>query len=303
MMSRRLASSMNLRRRFSLLTIAGAALLCPVVIAQISTTPQTTQSTDKNPPDVKTMAFDVVSIRPSKPDAARSMQWGLPDTYRAIDTSLGATILVAYFPTRTLFSSSFRDRIVGAPPWVMNDPYDIVAKVAPGDVEAWQKQGSEKEVLHAMLQTALAERCKLVVHHTMVDSPAYALVVGKHGAKLKETPPGESPPPNGVPLSEGGMIVPFRRDEAPKITFFAASMASFAAELSMLGANRVVLDRTGLSGKYDFAITKLDTPGEFESDPTLPSPWDLEEVGLKLVPITAPMETIVIDHIEQPSEN
>jgi bla regulator protein BlaR1 len=303
MMTRHLARNLNVRRRFSLLTIAGAALLCPALIAQVSTVSQTTQATDKNPPDVKTMAFDVVSIRPSKPDAARSMQWGLPDTYRAINTPLVATILVAYFPTRMLFGSSSRDRIVGAPPWVMNDHYDIVAKVAPGDVEAWQKQGSEKEVLHAMLQAALAERCKLVVHHTMVDSPAYALVVGKHGTKLKETPPGESLPPNGVPLSEGGMIIPFRRGEAPKITFFAASMASFAAELSVLGANRTVLDRTGLTGKYDFAITKLDTAGESESDPTLPSPWDLEEVGLKLVPITAPMETIVIDHIEKPSEN
>lgn len=309
MTTKHLTRNPDLRRGFLFLTVAWAAVAAPRAISQDVAAPHTL---DKNAPSTRAMAFDAVSIRPSKADEPLNMQWGLPDMYRVNHLPLLATIVMAYFSPQVLMSPGIKDRFLGVPPWAMNDSYDIEAKVAPADVAEWQRQaslaetekpGSQREMLHSMLQSLLAERCKLVVHRTTTELPTYALVVSKHGPKLQETKPGEMPPADGQLLAggEGGMIVPYKGGETLKVIFFRTSMASLAAELSMLGAGRPILDKTGLTGKYDFALLKRDT--DETSDPTPPSIWDLEAVGLKLVPARAPMETIVIDHIEKPSEN
>jgi len=309
MMTKYLARKLDFRGRFLLLTVAWTALAAPRAISQDVAAPH---AAEKELPGARTMAFEVVSIRPSKADELWRMQWGLPDMYRVNNWPLFATIVMAYFSPQVLMSPGIKDRFLGVPPWAMKDSYDIEAKVAPADVAEWQRQaslaetekpGSQRAMLHSMLQSMLAERCKLVVHRTTTELPTYALVVARHGPKLQETKSGELPPVDGQPLAggEGAMIVPYRGGETPKATFFRTSMASLAAELSMLGAGRPILDKTGLTGKYDFVLLKRDT--DEASDPAPPSIWDLEAVGLKLVPAKASMETIVIDHIEKPSEN
>lgn len=292
--------------------LAGAwmALAAPGAVSQDGAAPH---ASEKELPGARTMAFDAVSIRPSKAGEPWIMQWGLPDAYRVINQPLFATIVVAYFSPQVLMSHGAKDRFVGLPPWVTQDHYDIEAKVAPADVEEWQRQnspteytkpGAQKNMQHAMLQAMLAERCKLVAHRTTTEVPIYALVVAGHRTKLKETEPDEAPPVGGQLLveGEGGMQVPYRRGETPKITFYRTSMAALAIYLSH-SSGLPIQNRTGLAGKYDFALLKHDTDDAPASDPTPPSIWDVEALGLKLVPAKAPMETIVIDHIEKPSEN
>ncbi len=210
--------------------------------------------------------------------------------------------------------------ILGAPSWVNTERYDIEAKVAEPDVPAWQNQGPEEKMLQAMLQTMLKERCGLTVHHTIVEVPGYALVAGKHGPNWKELKVaklGEPLPKHAVRLPGGAVIVPFVRSElrpgeAPKVLFLQTSMESFAAELSGRGwADRPVVDKTGLTGTYDFVLVRKDTgsprgeEGELlPPDPTTRSGWDgVEELGLKLVPTKVPTSALVIDHIEEPSSN
>ena len=270
------------------------------------------QSPAVTKPAARPLAFEVVSIRPSKPGSP----WGgvqvLPDGYRAWGIGLWASVAKAYFPDE-LFSP---DRLQGEPAWMTQEKYDIEAKVVSADVAEWQRQSQTKRqatMLQAMLQQVLADRCKLVVHRTPAEITGFALVVGRHGSKLTETRPGETFPPGYPQFPDGGEAVGYNRQKGEKaqITFYGTSMASFATNLSGMSFQHPVQDQTGLTGKYDFVLSWSD----LDPDPTMPegavsmsdqnplSHWDLGALGLRLEPIKIPTETIVIDHIEKPSEN
>lgn len=300
------------RRNLLLLGAMWMAIVAPAAIAQVSAAPHIQSAPATSAESVKPMAFDVVSIRPSKPGSGGGATWGiLPDGYRAMGQSIFSTIMVAYFPQGIAYWSKYR--LVGAPSWI-GDQYDIVAKVAPEDLAEWQKQGNtleQKKMLQGMLQTMLAERCKLVVHRIPAEIEGNALEIGKRGPKLTETKAGEIFP-QGIPLADGGVMVPHRRGERAQAKFYGASMASFARHLSMMSMGHPVEDRTGLTGKYDFVLSWLDDldPDSVEkegvisfSDPNPLSHWNVEALGLTLKPAKLPSSTLVIDHIERPSEN
>ena len=256
----------------------------------------------ENPP-AKPPVFDVVSIRPS---TAGERDWRLlidpnGDEYRAIGLPLGVTILFAYFPYA--FRRIERDRMSGAPSWIWDDRFDIVAKIAPENIEEWHKSlshgfGQPNPMLEAMLQAALADRCKLAVHRVPATVPGFALVVANRATNARRfspTAPDEIIPKNAQPIAENGRLVPILSPDNPALHFYATSTAALAAHLSMSGTP--IQDRTGLIGKYDFALTRLNTTGDPSFD------WDLPALGLKLQPIKVPAENIAIDHIEHPSPN
>ena len=157
-----------------------------------------------------------------------------------------------------------------------------------------------------MLQAVLAERFQLKVHREPKQVPIYALVVGKKGAKMKESRNGTSSDAGNVNShSQRG----FRTGQA-------VQMPTLALMLSRLDLGREVVDRTGLTGRYDFTLRCAPTEamrpvinGQMqpisEEDAALPSIFTAlqEQLGLKLEPTKGPIEGLVIDHIEQPSEN
>jgi uncharacterized protein (TIGR03435 family) len=273
-----------------------ALLICTTAVAQSPAAPK----------PAKPLAFEVVSIRPSKPGSP----WGnaeiLPDGYRVHGGGFWQTLRMAYIPLKL----QSPDRILGEPSWA-KDQYDIDAKVAPADIAEWQRQGPQNKMLQAMLQQMLAERSKLAVHRTPAEIPGYALLVGKNGPKLKETPPGEIFPPGWPRDADGGVVVGYKRGEKAQTTYYGVSMASFASHLSGLSFQHPVLDRTGLTGKYDFVLeyrsmnSDGDERGAFvtPNDPDPLANWNVQALGLKLQLIKIPTETIVIDHIEKPSAN
>ncbi len=153
-------------------------------------------------------------------------------------------------------------------------------------------------MLQAMLQVALADRCKLVVHRTPATFPGFALVLSNRGPnrkRLVEAKPNEVIPDNALKVAEDGRMVPIRSEYDPVVHFYVTPMASLAAEMSRWGAP--VEDRTGLTGKYDFALTRFSTTNNPSAD------WNLAALGLRLEPINVPTEAIIIDHIERPSPN
>jgi uncharacterized protein (TIGR03435 family) len=77
------------------------------------------------------------------------------------------------------------------------------------------------------------------------------------------------------------------------------ALAGFLSEL----IEAPVLDQTGLAGNYDLVLNKLPKEDVAESDPGRPIEWDVEPLGLKLVPMKVPTRRLVIDHIERPSAN
>jgi len=256
-------------------------------------------------------AFEVVSIRPSKPGSNWRISWTTtPDGYRVTGQSLRSTILIAYIPQGMSYWS--KDRISGAPSWI-DDLYDIDAKVSEADLAEWQKQGitpDKKPVLREMLQALLADRCHLVTHR--IPGPpinGFSLEPGKRGPQLTASPPDETYP-QGMKLVSGGVLVPYQRGEKPRLKFYGATMADFANQLSQSSGGHPVLDHTGLTGRYDFALNWVEDPDSklpegviSTDDPDPLSHWDVEGLGFRRIPIKLPADTLVIDHIEKPSEN
>ena len=160
-------------------------------------------------------------------------------------------------------------------------------------------------MLQVMLQSMLADRLKLEVHRDIKEVPVYSLVVGKNGPKFKETNAAETH--QGVTLPNGGgTVVP--EDGGHTIHFYAISMTSLAPLLTNW-AGRPVQDKTGLTGKYDMQMPNPAMPAAGAdgiappADPQGSVITAMEDLGLKLVPGKGQVETLVIDHVERPSEN
>ena len=286
-----------------LLLSACFGFACPPAFAQDKPQQGTSGAAAGSADYVRAFAFDVVSIRPHDPaNSFRKIEVPLGgDEFQSIGNSLAMAIEFAYFP----IGMQSKDRIVNAPGWLWNTEFDFVGKVSPDDLEEWHKFtphafGRPNPMLEAMVQTALADRCKLVVHRTPATGPGFALVVSNRGPNRKrfvEAKSDETTPNNAQKIPEDGRMVPIllRNDPDPVLHFYETSMASLVAILSRSGA--LVKDRTGLIGKYDFALGRLSTIGDPSAD------WDVAALGLKLEPIKVPTENIVIDHIEYPSPN
>ena len=138
-----------------------------------------------------------------------------------------------------------------------------------------------------MLQTLFADRFKLAIHREMKDYPVYALVVGKDGPKLKAAADGKYD----------------TRNSGGHLELHHISVAGFATYL-VNAADRPVVDMTGLDGYFDITLDwRPDTPqaGPNSGNDSRPSIYTAvqEQLGLKLEPRKAPVEFIVIDHIEK----
>ena len=253
--------------------------------------------------DAKPMAFEVVSIRQHKGDYVTPSNGPTADGYRMTNMSLAVPIVTAYVPQTGNSALYMKNQVKGIPDW-MRDQYDIEAKVSEADLAEWHKPTAQNAMLQAMLQTMLADRLKLVVHRDIKDVPVYSLVVGKNGPKFKEANAAETH--QGVTLPNGGgTVVP--EDGGHAVHFYAVSMTSLVSVLSNW-AGRPVQDKTGLTGKYDLQMPNPGMPppsadGSAPADPEGSVVTSMEDLGLKLVPGKGQVETLVIDHVERPSEN
>ncbi len=254
------------------------------------------------------LAFEVVSIRPSKPGGGAQQIGPTADGYRMRNLFMVFPILTAYVPTGGGSAHYAEDQTAGFPDWVNNDAYDIDAKVAEVDLEKWQNPASQPAMLRTMLQAMLADRLKLVVHRGSKEGPMYALVTGKDGPKFKPADPNEQHA--GFSLPGGGVLSSEVKDGEYVTHFYGFSMAMLAASLSGK-AERPVVDKTGLRGRYD--VTERSAApacaphcgehGDTQSPDETSVSSIAEELGLKLEPIKGRIETLVLDHVERPSEN
>jgi uncharacterized protein (TIGR03435 family) len=195
--------------------------------------------------------------------------------------------------------------IAGEPDWVKSEDYDFTAKVAPQDVDAWKNlQLIDKR---AMLGTLLQDALKLKVHEDTSERPVYNLVVAKGGPKLMNYHAGDTvtPPFRGSTPMTGHVLTGSNRG---MMVCQDVTMSDFVAALNRpnAGVDREVIDRTGLTGTYDFilAIPHGPASGPAEDDLAPPSVFEgLKQLGLQLVPAKGPTPGIVVDHIERPPEN
>jgi uncharacterized protein (TIGR03435 family) len=229
------------------------------------------------PPNAAPLAFEVASIRPHKGDVLMVGTQHSGPKIRYVALSLASLIGDAYHRERY--------QISGAQGWMDSDRYDILAN-APGET------APSREDERLMLQSLLADRFQLKLHTETRDSSVYALVAAKNGPKLKVSTAGEY-----------SQSVSGRRSALE--TFAKATMQQLANHLSSY-VGRPVLDKTGLPAAYDFTLNWTPDSGG-QPNPDL-NGVDLftalqEQLGLKLESQKAPIEMLVIDRAEKPSEN
>jgi uncharacterized protein (TIGR03435 family) len=198
-----------------------------------------------------------------------------------------------------------RFHIFGLPDWgdSGHDVYDIDARIAGGRTPALEEA-------RVMLQTLLADRFHLKLHRETKDLPIYALVVPKNGSKL-------------TPSKDGCKILGVGGDALVKDALAVQKWAGVEQALSRF-ADRPIIDKTGFDatyyctsdGQYPFEMLR-DLPtgggarGDFQpastspDDSTGPSIFTLvrDKWGLKLEPQKAPLDVLVIDHVERPTDN
>ena len=252
-------------------------------------------------------SFDVATVKLVPPDAVGRPAKGFigvfysPDGIEVSQQTLPELLCYAY-GYKTL---RFDGQIAGLPEWANKERYDIVAKMSPTDSVAFQKLNKEEQdrSRQQMLQSLLAERFSLTVHRGSKEVPVYDLVVAKGGSKLKDAATDPLPPlgkdANGKPIT--GM-----RDLKDTAVAQAFSMSSLAGRLSDPSSQvgRPVLDKTGLTGTYNFTLDWSVYSARAAAEGEATSIFDaLGKIGLKLQPSTGSFETIVIDYASRPTPN
>jgi uncharacterized protein (TIGR03435 family) len=217
--------------------------------------------------------------------------------FSAEDISVKSLIIFAY---RVL-----RMQISGGPDWLDTAKFDIEAKRPEGSVGEGTGTILRDDKLSLMLQSLLADRFRLAFHRETKELPVYALVLAKAGPKLKEAVLGGDPGAFKGVAPEFKGVYHGQDADGPALFGKEASMSELAHTLSgspWVGLDRFVIDATGLKGVYDFKVSVSAAP---DSDPDAPSIFTVLEshLGLKLESRKGPMEMLVIDHAEKPSDN
>lgn len=232
-----------------------------------------------------------------------------PDGFRMVNCPLDVVLFFAEVPSDgTTLGFSTKGRTVGAPEWMSSETYDINARLEEADLPAWQNPATQKQMFHALLQALLAQRCKLVVHREMRERPVYDLVIAKNGPKLQKAASTSSAdiaakhPDAGAVPGASGM---FALGPNGSVALYGVSLRTLATLLSNR-AGRPVVDKTGLTGLYDIHLDPpqplADTVNTSDAGSSIFTTLE-EQLGLKLESAKEPVETLVIDSVERPSEN
>jgi len=233
--------------------------------------------------------FDVVSVKPSAPDEHNSFMFRpQPGGIRVAGMPLKMLVMQAYD------IKAFQ--VSGGPSWIATERWDILAK-ADG-VEGIIPMAE----MRPMLQAMIGDRFQLKVHTETREMPVYGLVLEKNGSKL---------------IANAGAARQFRPGNGSLIVKKGGT-AALATWLSQ-NLGRVVIDRTGLKGEYDYTLEWTPDPGEGGPEsiglpPEAPRPHVdtngpsiftalQEQLGLRLVSQKGTVEIIVIDRVQRPSAN
>jgi len=238
-------------------------------------------------------AFEVATIKPTSPDSrGRYIRMQSVNRFYARGFSLQQLVAAAYSLTPRAISAG--------PAWTDSDLFDILAST-PGEVQP------NLDEQMAMLRKLLTDRFQLTFHREPKELPIFAITVAKGGPKLKPSaaPPGALPELVNViyPEEKGGVhvVLPAR----------SATIVQLAKMMQRAVLDRAVVDQTGLSGVYDFDLEWTPDESQFSGnlprsvEPTKPSLFTAmqEQLGLRLEATKGPVQVLIIDRVERPSEN
>jgi bla regulator protein blaR1 len=315
-MNESIARKLDFSRKLLLSAAGLLAVVVPIFFGLVNATPIRAQTQSETAaagaPDLESHGFESASIKPHKSSGAVEMS-------RVSFTPYGFT--ATNVTLQTLIRDVYRvqeSQIAGPADLLNSDRYDIEARMEKSVADELRKLDPYQSLpeRQRMLQSLLADRFKLTIHRESKELPVYALAIAESGPKLQEAQHGDTyangiKGPDGRPGGPGNIRI--GRDT---LTGQALSMADFVRALSdQLG--RPVLDKTGLTGRYDLNLQwtpddsqlpmfkATGTPSASQSAASGSSLFTTmqDQLGLKLESQDSPVEILVIDHVEKPSEN
>ncbi len=234
--------------------------------------------------------FDVATIKPVEPDAKAGRYIIMQGTNRFV---------AKHYTLKLLIAAAYDlnpKTVSGGPAWIDTDPYDIAA-LTPGTVRP------ARDEQMAMLRSLLADRFKLTLHREPREYSIYELTVAKGGEKLKPTSAAPGDPPALIStVYPDHLLLPARN----------ATMAEFTSILQRAILDRPVVDKTGLTGRYDFDLTWAADETQFGGEiPAAPAEAQAppfftaieQQLGLKLEATRGPVDALIVDGVERPSAN
>jgi uncharacterized protein (TIGR03435 family) len=221
----------------------------------------------QEPAAAASAAFEAASVKPNNSGARAGTVRATPGRMVGSNASV-KMLLQEAFNVKSY-------QVSGGPSWLESDRFDVEAKAEDGGTE---------DQMRPMLQTLLADRFKLLVHRETKEMRVSALMVASGGFKLHELKAGEPAP-----------VPPPRREDWVGMIVRTGPVSDLAAILSEGAVGVPVIDETGLKGRYLFNV--VWGPGEDMVTVIL------EQLGLKFETQKAPIEILVIDHLEKPGEN
>jgi uncharacterized protein (TIGR03435 family) len=234
--------------------------------------------------------FDVATIKPVEPDAKAGR-------YIIMQGTNG--FVVKHYTLKLLIAAAYDlnpKTVSGGPAWIDTDPYDITA-LTPGAVRP------ARDEQMAMLRGLLADRFKLTFHREAREYSIYELTVAKGGEKLKQTAAAADDPPALIStVYPDHLLLPARN----------ATMAEFTSLLQRAVLDRPVVDKTGLTGHYDFDLTWAADESQFGGEvPVAPPEAQAppfftaieQQLGLKLEATRGPVDALIVEGVERPSAN
>jgi len=287
-----------------------ATVVTAVSISILASRQSLTAQAPQPKPDGTTVTFEVTSVKANRSGVPGFRAGTKGRNYTAVNIALRYVIAAAHeIPA---------ERVLGGPSWIGAPGVDL--RFTGGDrfdIDATLPDGSGVSQVPAMLRAMLADRFKLVAHTEMREAPIYALVMprtdGRFGPQLRKASvdceaseaagqklPAPKPGERGSCDSEiGGEIV----GRGQRLTALARMLSLFAG--------RPVVDRTGLTGGFDFDLRfqELDTPAQGRSGGPAADTGDgifaavQEQLGLKLESTRGPLEFVVIDSVDHPTGN
>ena len=298
----------------TLLTAAGVvAFVVPVAVGALNPPPQTRAVAAPT----TLPAFEAISVRPNVTEGRGGRGGGAfqPGRYVAQNVTL-KTILRRAFGREGAGGPNtsvdlFESQLAGGPSWLEEDKFDIIATTA---------EATPPREMRLMVQRMLADRFKLAAHWEKRALPVYALMKARPDGQLGPGLTLKSDADCAALKREGPMTMPPPGVPAPpppcgaiqfgpgQLIASGTGMDLFTTTLTNIpvvtGIERMVIDRTELQGNYAFTL-KFAAAGSTSPDPDRPELFTAlrEQLGLKLEPVQAPIDVLVIDGVEKPTAN
>ena len=320
-----------MRRRLAYGSSSFVVVLSAATLVSLLALPGASARNRRTPRGAGKMAFEVASVKANKSGNQVRPTSNFPLNSSDVYPPNGGLLSATNYPVIVFINFAYKLDLGQAtalisklPDWAKQDRFDIHARA----------DGSPtKDQMRLMMQSLLASRFKLAVRKETQEQPVYDLVLekpGKLGPQIMMRPANAPCSgvvsvafPDSVPASFAAYIkdllpipcgvvrgsVPSERPGATSWIEgrdFTARLLAGALTSPTTGLTRSVIDQTGISGRFDFILYWVPQPS-VDAQPDLSAPPFADalknQLGLKLVPSTGPVDTFVIDHIEEPTPN